>query len=92
MQRSIWISSSEGARRGACFTRPYLGCREFAAHFHLLEPDDLAPVVHESLLGERDLGWMLHDIDFTHDKQAVFFRARMLDGIVDTSRPSGVSV
>ncbi|MFC6645297.1 type I-C CRISPR-associated protein Cas5c [Granulicella cerasi] len=69
------------ARRGACFTRPYLGCREFAAYFELLEGDDV-PVVNEALLGERDLGWMLHDIDFAHGKEAKFFRATMRDGVI----------
>jgi CRISPR-associated protein Cas5d len=64
------------ARRGACFTRPYLGCREFAAHFALLEEEDDIPDVDASLKGERDLGWMLHDIDFGKDKEARFFRAR----------------
>jgi CRISPR-associated protein Cas5d len=44
------------ARRGACYTRPYL---------------------------ERDLGWMLHDIDFAQGKQARFFRAIMRDGVID---------
>ena len=70
------------ARRGACFTRPYLGCREFAADFALVEHDtpDLSP--HESLRGERDLGWMLHDIDFSHEMQARFFRAVMRDGVI----------
>ena len=61
------------ARRGACFTRPYLGCREFAAHFCLLETDTEAPQLHESLAGERDLGWMLHDIDFGDGKTPRFF-------------------
>ncbi len=70
------------ARRGACFTRPYLGCREFAAYFALLEDDSPIPQPHEALRGERDLGWMLHDIDFTHDKQARFFRAHMRDGVI----------
>ena len=71
------------ARRGACFTRPYLGCREFAAHFALLEGNSAAPEPHEALQGERDLGWMLHDIDFgTKDRQARFFRATMRDGVI----------
>ena len=70
------------ARRGACFTRPYLGCREFAAYFALLETGSPAPEPHESLRGERDLGWMLHDLDFAHDKQARFFRALMRDGVI----------
>lgn len=70
------------ARRGACFTRPYLGCREFAAHFCLLEPEEAAPAPDPSLEGERDLGWMLHDIDFAGGREARFFRARMEDGVI----------
>lgn len=71
------------ARRGACYTRPYLGCREFAAHFRLIEPDEPAPTVDPALAGERELGWMLHDIDFPNDKQARFFRAVMRDGVIE---------
>lgn len=78
------------ARRGACFTRPYLGCREFAAHFRLLEADEPAPDIDDSLRGERDLGWMLYDIDFGNSNQAIFFRAHMRDGVIDVGRPSEV--
>jgi CRISPR-associated protein Cas5d len=77
------------ARRGACFTRPYLGCREFAAHFRLLEPEEPAPTAHESLLGERDLGWMLHDIDFAAGKEARFFHVQMRDGVIDVPALTG---
>jgi CRISPR-associated protein Cas5d len=71
------------ARKGACFTRPYLGGREFAADFALLEADSVAPEMDISLRGKRDLGWMLHDIDFAVDNQAKFFRATMRDGVMD---------
>jgi CRISPR-associated protein Cas5d len=71
------------ARRGACYTRPYLGCREFAAHFALMEHGAAPQEVDESLKGERDLGWMLHDVDFAHGNQARFFRAIMRDGVID---------
>jgi CRISPR-associated protein Cas5d len=71
------------ARRGACYTRPYLGCREFPAHFALMEHGAASPEVDESLKGERDLGWMLHDIDFAEGNQARFFRAIMRDGVID---------
>jgi len=64
--------------RGQCFHRPYLGCREFAAYFG---PDD-GEKPHQSLLGERDLGWMLHDIDYDREMQARFFPARMTDGVM----------
>lgn len=71
------------ARNGQCHTRPFLGCREFAAHFGLIEPDEALPPAHESLRGERDLGWMLHDIDFENHRQARFFKARMRGGVID---------
>jgi CRISPR-associated protein Cas5d len=72
------------ARRGACFTQPYLGCREFAAYFRLLEAEDAPPTPDPALSGERDLGWMLHDIDFsTKAKDARFFRVKMKDGVID---------
>ncbi len=78
------------ARRGACHTRPYLGCREFAAHFALLEAGAESPSPDPSLEGERDLGWMLHDIDFSsHEKQARFFRATMRDGVITVPALAG---
>lgn len=49
------------ARKGQCVNQPYLGCREFAAGWRLV--DDLAgepPPINEN----RDLSWMLHDLDF----------------------------
>lgn len=75
------------ARKGSCFTRPYLGCREFAAHFELLEDGSAIPARDRSLDGDRDLGWMLHDIDFSNakDKQAMFFHAVMRDGVIDVT-------
>jgi CRISPR-associated protein Cas5d len=69
------------ARIGQCFTRPYLGCREFAADFALIEdnePEDQLPADQRN----RDLGWMLHDIDFKNDRQARFFHAVMENGVI----------
>lgn len=71
------------ARKGQCFQRPYLGCREFSAEFMLL--DEGIPV--SSISGEQDLGWMLHDVDFQQDNAATFFRARMRDGVIDVPPP-----
>lgn len=53
------------AARGEYFHHPYLGTREFPADFELAED---FPPCHESLRGERDLGFMLHDIVFREDK------------------------
>lgn len=66
-------------RDGRCFHRPYLGCREFPAHFG---PDD-GEQPDESLMAERDLGWMLYDLDYTRDMEPRFFRAVMREGVVD---------
>jgi CRISPR-associated protein Cas5d len=52
------------ARKGQCFQMPCFGVREFPADFRLLEGDEQAHAPHESLIAKRDLGWMLHDIDF----------------------------
>jgi CRISPR-associated protein Cas5d len=68
------------AREGQCHMRPYFGCREFPVNFELLEGE----VPKSVLAGERDLGWMLWDIDFSNDMQPIFFRPTMENGVVDT--------
>lgn len=70
------------ARKGQCFHAPCLGTREFPARFELLEEGGESPVADASLRGERDLGWMLHDIDFAYGTAPYFFRARMVDGLI----------
>lgn len=71
------------ARAGQCFTRPYLGCREFAADFALIEADSAIPSAHPSLASVRDLGWMVHDIDYRNGRDARFFHAVMTDGVIE---------
>ena len=69
------------ASKGQCVNQPYLGCREFAAAFRLVsKPEEEAAPIDET----RDLGFMLHDMDFTHpaDPQPRFFRARLESGAV----------
>lgn len=70
------------AGRGQCFQAPCMGVREFPASFRLLE-DGQAPAPDECLLDPRDLGWMLHDIDFEHGMTPRFFRAQMSVGVID---------
>ncbi|MGB5147992.1 MAG: type I-C CRISPR-associated protein Cas5c [Porticoccaceae bacterium] len=70
------------ASRGQCVNQPYLGCREFAAHFRLVTD----PAAESAPIDEtRDLGFMLHDLDFTQaaDPQPRFFRARLENGTVN---------
>ena len=68
------------ARKGKCFNQPYFGCREFSAHFRLLEADEPLPASY--LRGTQDLGYMLHDIDFGNEMKPHFFRAKMTDGVI----------
>lgn len=66
------------ANKGQCFNQPYFGCREFAAHFELSDGEGEAPI------GEsRDLGWMLHDLDYGKEISPRFFRAEMRNGVID---------
>lgn len=55
------------ASTGGCFHHPYLGCREFPAHFRLLADGEEFPSCPDELRGERDLGYMLRDIEFIED-------------------------
>jgi CRISPR-associated protein Cas5d len=71
------------AGSGQCFTRPCLGCREMAADFALVENGAAIPAAHSSLSGTRDLGWMLHDLDFQNGRQPRFFHAIMVDGVIN---------
>lgn len=77
-------------RRGQCFHRPSMGTREFAADFALVEDDALLP---QAIPGTRDLGLMLWDIDHTAPgKPSMFFRAAMVDGVIDVPRPGSAEV
>ena len=72
------------AAAGQCFHRPCLGNREFPAEFDLLAPD--AAIPPSELPPEqrnRDLGWMLHDIDYDRGRTSRFFRAQLVDGVLD---------
>jgi CRISPR-associated protein Cas5d len=68
------------AEKGQCFNQPYLGCREFSAGFTWVDAaEDLPSPIAEI----RDLGWMLHDIDYSGDEPIPrFFRAALDNGSV----------
>jgi CRISPR-associated protein Cas5d len=71
------------AAKGQCFNQPYLGTRECAASFRIVNPatDTLTPPIEES----KDLGIMLYDMDFQGNPQkpeTMFFRAKMENGVI----------
>lgn len=81
------------ARRGQCFHAPCLGTREFPASFALVEEEGHQPPnVDPALAGERDLGWMLHGIDFAAGMTPRFFRACMVDGLITVPPFSSMEV
>jgi CRISPR-associated protein Cas5d len=69
------------ATKGQWVNQPYLGCREFAADVRWVEPGSIQP---GPIAETRDLGWMLHDLDFTQatSPRPRFFRAFMQAGVV----------
>ncbi|MBE7521179.1 MAG: type I-C CRISPR-associated protein Cas5 [Burkholderiales bacterium] len=79
------------ARKGQCVNQPYLGCREFAARWRLVEDVAVEPA---PIAETRDLGWMLHDLDFTDaaDPQPRFFRAQMTKGVIEIPAFGGEEV
>ena len=70
------------AEKGQCVNQPYLGCREFACDFRLVDP---AQVQSSPVAETRDLGWMLYDMDYRNaaDPQPRFFRAVLENGILN---------
>lgn len=70
-------------RKGQHFSQPYLGCREFSADVQLVEEDEGIPHSYYADVEEKDLGFMLYDIDFMHDMEPLFYRAVMHRGVID---------
>ena len=70
------------ASHGQCFTQPYLGTREFAASWRMVDTakESLTPAIPET----KDLGIMLYDMDYSNPKdiQAMFYRPQMNNGVV----------
>lgn len=71
------------AERGQCFHRPALGVREFWAAFELVEAIPPSTLPEEQR--DRDLGWMLYDIDYANGREALFFWAEMRGGVIDVA-------
>ena len=70
-------------RNGRCFSRPYLGCREFAARFGEPAGDE------QSIDRSEDIGRMLLDLDYQDDGRGTphFFQARLEDGVLHVPAP-----
>ncbi|OSI35545.1 type I-C CRISPR-associated protein Cas5c [Neisseria dumasiana] len=71
------------AAKGQCFQQPCMGVREFPAHFAWVDEDSMPESELPENERDRDLGWMLHDIDFDGSNLPHFFRAEMKNGVVE---------
>lgn len=89
-------------KNGQCFRQPCLGCREFSvSKLELVEDFDLSEI-HESLMGDRDLGYMLYGMKFedggkpingdwdnpkfSDRADAMYFRPHIIDGVIDIAK------
>lgn len=68
--------------KGQFYHQPCFGVREFPAHF---KPCTQLPPCPEELKGEKDLGWMLLDMDYSDPENITphFFRATLRDGVLE---------
>lgn len=68
--------------KGQFYHQPCFGTREFPAHFQMCAERPTCP---DELKGERDLGWMLLDMDYSDPAniRPKFFRAVMRDGVIE---------
>lgn len=71
------------AASGQCFTQPYLGTRECAASFRLVDisqEQETKPITED-----MDLGIMLYDLDYSNpeDIRPMFYRASMRQGVIE---------
>ena len=68
--------------KGQYYRPPCFGVREFPAQFKLCTE---LPPCPEELSGEKDLGWMLLDLDYSDPENITphFFRAVLRDGVLE---------
>jgi len=73
-------------RKGQCFHHPYFGCREFPVQFEIIDGEIPQSYYYGKKDGTKELGIMLWDIDFADNMKAIFFRATMVDGVIDVQK------
>jgi CRISPR-associated protein Cas5d len=77
------------ASRGQCFRHPYFGCREFSVD--LFQPIRENEIPQSALQGKKELGYVLHSIDYGTYTPA-FFKAEIVDGYMSVPPPNDPKV
>lgn len=77
--------------KGQFYHQPCFGCREFPVNF---APCEDAFVCPSELRGEKDLGYMLYDMDYSNpeDIRPLFFRAILRNGVLTVPERSNGEV
>ena len=68
--------------KGQFYSQPYFGCREFPAYCKEWKEEEVP-----ALPLTQDLGYMLHSMDYSDPENITprFFRAKLVDGVLDVS-------
>ncbi|QIZ75781.1 type I-C CRISPR-associated protein Cas5c [Ferrimonas lipolytica] len=79
------------AAKGQCVNQPYLGTREFACEFRLVESEQQ---LEQPIAENMNLGWMLFDLDFSEptNPMPLFFNAQMQQGVIEVPLRSSEEV
>lgn len=77
--------------KGQCYHQPCFGTREFPAQFRKWEGQKIPTIDQDK---ETDLGLMLYDMDYSNPASItpMFFRARLVDGILKVPAPDSQEV
>ena len=65
--------------------RAHLGLTDFRADVSISSSSTPPPTAYAGT-GRIDLGWMIHDLDGRGRSRARYFRAEMIDGVIDLGR------
>ena len=84
-------------QKGQFFQKPFLGTREFPCDFELIENDDYKSRISDEFTGNKELGYMLLNIEYQEDKkkntlkvEPLFFKATLINGTLDLTNISEV--
>lgn len=78
--------------KGQVYHQPCLGCREFPAFVEPAQKSFSVSPLANTPDGNRDLGWMLYDIDYAKNHTPMFFHAVLEKGILHVPPPDSPEV
>lgn len=82
------------AAKGQCIRQPYLGCSEYGCRYKYIPDLTAAVAAAQPIPYTTDLGYMLYDMDYSNldNITPMFYRARMVNGVIDVPEPDSPEV